>query len=114
MRDFAGEGEKGRPHRILQPAVGHHHVEDRLRFVRHLFPHADGLKQAPGRGGNGGGSGIGHVGTRKSRIGNRHRKAFAERLAQSDAEREAGEAAPAHQDVDLLSIACRHYALNIG
>ena len=34
--DVAVEGEEGRPHRVLEAAVGHHHVEDRLRLAATL------------------------------------------------------------------------------
>ena len=54
--DLALEGEEGRPHRVLQPAVGDHHVEDRLRLDR--VPHADGLEQPARRRRDGGGARI--------------------------------------------------------
>ena len=50
--DLAAEGEERRPHRILQPAVGDHHVEDRLRLAGDGLPHTDSLKQPPRRRGN--------------------------------------------------------------
>ncbi len=36
--DLSGEGEKDRPHRVVEPAVGHDHVEDRLRFAGDGLP----------------------------------------------------------------------------
>ncbi len=50
---LAAEGEEGRAHRVLELRVGHHHVEDRLRFVRDRIPDADGLEQPAGGGRDG-------------------------------------------------------------
>ena len=36
--DLAVEGEKRRPHHVVEAAVGHHHVEDRLRLRRRPPP----------------------------------------------------------------------------
>ena len=44
--DFAGEGQKYRPHRIVEPAVGHHHVEDRLGLAGDAVPDADGASNS--------------------------------------------------------------------
>ena len=48
--DLAGEGQKGRPHRVVEPAVGDHHVEDRLGLRGDRLPHAERLEQAAGGG----------------------------------------------------------------
>ena len=47
---LAAEGEEGRPHRVVELGVGHHHVEDRLRLRRDRVPDLDRLEQPPRRG----------------------------------------------------------------
>ena len=47
--DVAGEGEKDRPHRVVEPAVGDDHVEDRLRLAGDALPDAERLEQPPRR-----------------------------------------------------------------
>ena len=71
--DVAVEGEEGRPHRVLQAAVGDDHVEDRLRVVGDLVPDADGLEQPPRRRHDGGRARIGGR-TAERRIGDRRRR----------------------------------------
>ena len=48
--DFAGEREKGWPHRIAKPAVGDRHIEDRLSLSGNALPHPERLKQSAHRG----------------------------------------------------------------
>src|SRR5262249_59914013 len=43
--DLAGESEKSRPHRIAKPAVGNHHVENRLSVGGNALPNAKRLEQ---------------------------------------------------------------------
>jgi hypothetical protein len=45
--DLAGEGEEHRPHGVVEPAVGDHHVEDRLRLFADGIPDAERLEQPP-------------------------------------------------------------------
>ena len=47
--DLAREGEKHRPHGVVEPAVGDHHVEDRLRLSADGIPDAERLEQPPRR-----------------------------------------------------------------
>ena len=96
--DVAVEREEGRPHRVLQAAVGDHHVEDRLRVVRDLVPDADRLEQPPRRRHDGGGARIAPARAER-RIGDRDRERRPEPLAQRDRQREAGEAGAADQHV---------------
>ncbi len=42
--DFAGEGQKDRPHEIAEPAVGDDHVEDRLRLCGDALPDTERLE----------------------------------------------------------------------
>ena len=48
-RHLAAEGEEDRPHRVAEPAVGDHHVEDRLRLAGDRVPDADRLEHPPRR-----------------------------------------------------------------
>ena len=78
--DLAVEGQESRPHRVLQAAVGNHHVEDRLRGVRDLVPDPDHLEQSPRCGDNRRGARVGrHLAER--RIGDRDRERWPEPLA---------------------------------
>ncbi len=43
--DLAGEGEKHRPHRVVEPAVSDDHVEDRLCLLFNALPNAQCLEQ---------------------------------------------------------------------
>ena len=70
--DVAGKGQKYRPHRVVEPAVGHHHVEDRLRGPGDAPPDADRLEQPARRRDNGGGAFVLGVARAERRIGNRH------------------------------------------
>ena len=96
---FAGEGEEGRPNRILQPAVGHDHIENGLRLD--LVPDPDRLEHPAGGGDDGRSARIGHRAS-QDRIGDRHRERLPEALAQSDRQRQAGKAGPADQHVDTV------------
>ena len=99
--DFAAEGEKHRPHRVVEPAVGHHHVEDRLRLVGDGLPNAERREQPP-RGCNDRGCAL-VVGMAfaEHRIGDGYGERGPEPLAQRDRKREAGEAAACNQHVNL-------------
>ena len=72
--DFAGEGEKHRPHRVVDPAVGDDHVEDRLRFVGDVLPNAERLEQPARRGDNGGGAFVAGMAFAQRRVGDRDRE----------------------------------------
>ena len=100
----AVEGEKRRAHGVLQIAVGHHHVEDRLR--RDRFPHADGLEQPARRRHNRGCTGIAR-GSAEPGIGDGDGKGRPEPLAQRDRQREPGKSRAANQHIDTPHIARR-------
>ena len=69
---LAAEGEEGRPHRVFELAVGHHHVEHGLRFVRDRVPDFDGFEQPARGGGDGGGARVLRLRSAKRRIGDRY------------------------------------------
>ena len=70
--DIAGECEKHRPHRVAELAVGHHHVEDRLRLFGDGVPDPDGGIEPAGAGDDRGGALVlGVIGDQR-RIGHRH------------------------------------------
>ena len=97
--DLAVEGEKDRPHRIGEPAVGHHHVENGLRTGRDRVPDPDHGQQPPRRRHDGGGARIGRRAGER-RVGDRDRKSRPQPLPQRDRERESGHAGTADQDID--------------
>src|ERR1700720_788555 len=100
--DLAGESEKSRPHRVAEPAVGDHHVENRLRVGSDALPNAKGFEQPAHRGNDRGGAFVnGGRGATKAWIGDGNGEAIAERLAQSDGEGEPGEAAAGNQNIDI-------------
>ena len=74
----------------VEPAVGDHHVEDRLRLPANGVPDADRLEQPPCGGDNRGRPFVASVAPAQRRIGDRHGKRRAERLPQRDRKREAG------------------------
>ena len=98
---LAAEGQERRPHRIVELGVGHHHVEDRLRLRVDRVPDFDRLEQPPRGGRDGGGARVLRLRGFERRIGDRHRKARAQRLAQRDRQRQAGKARPADHHVAL-------------
>ena len=69
--DLAGEGEKDRPHRVVEPAVGDDHVEDRLRLVGDGVPDAERLEQPPRRRDDGRGALVVGVAAPSAGIGDR-------------------------------------------
>ena len=79
--DFAGEGEKNRPHRVVEPAVGHHHVEDRLGLVGHGLPNAKRREQPARRGNDCGSALVVGVALAEHRVGDRYGKRRSEPLA---------------------------------
>ena len=72
--DLAGEGEKHRPHRVVEPAVGDHHVEDRLRLSADGIPNAERLEQPPCGRDNGRSAFVVGVAFAQRRIGHRDGK----------------------------------------
>ena len=97
--EVAFEGEESRPHRIVQPAVGHDHVKNGLRLD--LVPNADGLKESPRRCNDSGRTSvIGRASQR--RIRNSDGERGPESLTQRNGQREAGEAAAADQHIDTF------------
>ena len=114
----ACEGEKGRPHRILQAAVGDHHVEDGLRPVRDLRPDAERL-QHPARGG---GDGIGAlVPVRialQRRVAHDHLDAVGERPLERQRQGQTGKAAAGDDDARLrqgsrFPLCCAHRSFSM-
>ena len=100
--DVAAESQKHRPRRVGEPAVGDHHVEDRLRLRGDGVPHADRLEQ-PARGGDDrGGPLVGVVASAQRRIGDDHAKRRAERLPQRDRQRQAGKTAAGNQYIGVV------------
>jgi hypothetical protein len=97
-RDLAREGEEDRPDDIERPAVGHHHVEDRLRLRHDLVPHADRLEHAARSGREGGGAAL--VGGRgcDGRVGDGDGEGGAERGLDRNSQGQAGEAAAGNQE----------------
>ena len=77
------KGEKDRPHRIVEPAVGDDHVEDRLRIVGDALPNADGLEQPARRRHDGRGAFVARVAYAKRRIGDHDGKGRSQRLPQA-------------------------------
>ena len=100
--DIAGEGEKDRPHRVAELAVGDHHVEDRLRLFGDVVPDADRGIEPPRAGNDRGGALVLGVIRDQRRIGDRHRKRRPERLAQRNSKRQAGKAAARDQHIDSV------------
>jgi hypothetical protein len=100
--DLASESEKGRPYRIAKPAVGDRHVENRLGVGGNALPNAKRLEQPAHRGDDRGGAFvIGGRATAEAWVGDGNGEAIAECLAQSDGEREPGEAAAGNQDIEI-------------
>ena len=101
--DLAGEGEKHRPHGVVEPAVGDHHVEDRLRLPADGIPDAERLEQPPRRSDDGRSAFVVGVADAERRIGDRDGKRRPERLAQRNGKRQAGKAAARDQHIDILT-----------
>ena len=100
--DLAREGEEHRLDRIAEAAVGHHHVDDRLRRAGHRVPDADGLEQAAGAGRDRRGARILGGRPAERRVGHHDREVRAEPLAQRDRQREPGKTGAADHDVGLI------------
>ena len=105
---LAAESEEGRPHRVVELGVRHHHVEDRLRLRRDRVPDLDRLEQ-PARGRRDRrGARVLRLRRRQRRIDHGHRKPFAQPLAQRDGQRQAGKAGAADHYVTPLVSDSRH------
>src|SRR5579863_6869569 len=98
--DLAGEGEKDRPHRIVEPAVGDDHVEDRLGFRRYVLPNAERLEQAARGGDDRRSALVIGVALAEYRVDNGDGKRRPKPLPQGDRKREAGKAAAGDENVD--------------
>ena len=97
--DVAREGEENRTHGVVDAAVGHDHVEDRLCLVGDALPNAERLKQPARRGDNGGGAFVAGVAFAERRVGDRDRGRGAQALPQRDRQRQPGKAAAGDQHV---------------
>ncbi len=72
--DIAGEGQEGRAHRVVEPAVGDDHVEDRLRLVGDVLPGADRLEEPARSGDDRGGALVVVTALAERRVGDRDRE----------------------------------------
>ena len=98
--DLAGESEKHRPHRVVEPAVGDDHVEDRLGFRRYVLPNAERLEQAARGGDDRRGALVIGVALAEHRVDDGDGKSRPEPLPQGDRKRQAGKAAAGDENVD--------------
>jgi hypothetical protein len=78
--DFAGKGQKRRPHGIVELGIGHHHVEDWLRVFCNCIPNPDRLEESSSGSGNGRGARIFRLGMRQRGVNDRHREWIAQSL----------------------------------
>src|SRR5262249_2581935 len=90
--DVARKGEKDRPHRVFEPAVGHHHVEDRLRLAGGALPDAERFEQSPRSGDNRRGAFVAVMTFVQSRVGHHDRSRRTQALTQRERKRQAGKA----------------------
>ena len=97
----AREGQKNRPHRVVELGVGDHHVEHRLGARRDRVPYAERLEQAARRRHDRRGARVVDRPTER-RIGDRDTERLAERLAQRERERQPGKAGAADQHVNAI------------
>ena len=97
---IAVEGQEHRPNRIGEPAVGHHHIEDGLRFAGDGVPHPDRLEQLLRRRHDGGSARIAPAAV-ECRIGDRDAEAIAQPLSQRHRQREPGDAGTADEHVGV-------------
>jgi len=86
-RHLAREGQEDGADDVQRPAVGDHHVEDRLRLGCDLVPDAGRLEHAACRGGKGGGAAHIGGGGGDGRVGNGDGEGGAERGFDRDGER---------------------------
>ena len=110
--DLAAERQESRPHRVVELGVGHHHVEDRLRGGRRPRPRRRSSRTAaapPPRSPRRAGPWTGHG---QRRIGDRHREAVAQPLAQRDGQRQTGKAGAADHHVTPFRFSGRHCCLS--
>ena len=98
--DLAGEGEEDRPHRVVEPAVGDDHVEDRLGFRRDALPNAERLEQAARGGDDRRGALVIGMAPAEHRVDDGDGKSRPKPLPQGDRKREAGKAAAGDEHVD--------------
>ena len=100
--DVAGESEKDRTDGVFDAAVGHRHVQDRLRLIRGALPNAERLEQTPRGRDDGRGALVAIMAFAQGRIGHHDRGRGTQALPQRDRERQAGETAAGDHDVDPL------------
>jgi hypothetical protein len=103
-RDVAGEGQKHRPHGVVEPAVGHDHVEDRLRLAGHALPDAESLKQAAHGSDDRRRPLVAVMAAAEQRVGDDDGRRVAKPLPKCNRKRQSGEAAAGDQYVDRLVI----------
>ncbi len=94
--------------------VGHHHVEDRLRVVRHRVPHAERLEHAPRRGRDRGGAQVGPRIRGEGRIGHHDPERVAQPLPQRERKREPGKAAARDHHIGSLKLISAIYRHSAG
>ena len=96
--DLAVEGQEHRPHRVGDPAVGDHHVEDRLRAALDRPPDAERREHPPRAGGDRIGAPVAGGIAGERRIVDRHLERGAERLLQRQRQRQPRDAAAGDGD----------------
>jgi hypothetical protein len=112
---FAGEGEEGRPHRVLQAAVGDHHVEDGLGLLRHLLPNAQRLEHPASRSRDGVGALVPVRVAFQGRVAHDHVDPVAERLPERQREGQPGETAARDDDARCSrACCCAHRSISQG
>jgi len=103
--DLTPECQECRPHGVIDPAVGDHHIKDGLGIVRDRGPHPERIEHAARSRGNGRSPCI-LAGSGEIRIRQCYGKIAAQRLAQRDRERKPGESAACDQDVRTTGWEC--------
>ena len=101
--DVARESKEDRPQRIIETAVGHDHVEDRLRLPGDAAPNAERLEQPPRSGDDCRSALVGGVAFAERRIRHHDREGRPEPLFQRNGEREPGKTAARNQDIDIVT-----------
>jgi hypothetical protein len=94
------EGQEDRPDRVVQPRVGDHHVEDRLRRRGDPVPDAEGPEHAPRRGRDRVGPPVAARVAPQGRIGHHDLERIAGGARQGKRQGQAGE--PAAGDHDAM------------
>jgi hypothetical protein len=112
---IAREGEEGRPHRILQAAVGDHHVENRLGPVSDPGPDIERLQHPPRRCRDGIGALVPMGIAPERRIAHDHVDPAGERLLERQRQGQPGEPSARNDDArSLHPRCCAHRSFSHG